>query len=196
MSDTTRITTAIFETVSKRFTELTRQIGVSGTALLSRTLPAELDYLAALPSNDESAEKRARVIEELGNALSDTPPKMVRFNVTLDRKEAERMNQICREKRIPRDMFIRSYIAFLINGVEGCEAPLLKISKILANPRYEFEEKRWLSPDEDQTLYAPDGEFIERKAVCKENPYSHLHFDDDMLNALERFMKNRTPETK
>lgn len=53
---TTRITAVIGESLAKRFTELTRQIGVSGTALLSRTLPAEMDYLAALPSNDESAE--------------------------------------------------------------------------------------------------------------------------------------------
>lgn len=136
------------------------------------------------------------MIEELGNALSETPPKTVRFNITLNRKDAERMNQLCREKRIPRDMFIRSYIVFLLYGDDGCEAPLVKISKILANPRHEYEEKRWLSPKEDQTLYAPDGEVIERKAVCQHNPYNHLHFDDDMLNVLERFMQNRTPESK
>jgi hypothetical protein len=138
------------------------------------------------------------VLEELGNTLTDTPPKTVRFNITLDRKDAERMNQICREKRIPRDGFIRSYIAFLVNGVdEVCEAPLMKISKILANPQHEYEEKLRDSSSEDQVLIdQADPSFVYIDGVPHENPYSHLHFDDDMLNALERFMRNRTPETR
>jgi hypothetical protein len=191
MSKATRITAVIGEALAKKFTELTRQIGVSGTALLSRTISTELDYLEALPSNDERGEKGWRLLEEL---ISKTDTR-VRFNITLDRKDAERMNQICREKRIPRDGFIRGYISFLINeGDDGCDAPLVKISKILANPRHEYEQQRWISPKEEKTFWSPDGEFIERKAVCQENPYSHLHFDEEYLNPLLQFMQNRTAE--
>jgi hypothetical protein len=194
MNNMTRITVSIGESKAKKFAELTRQIGVSGTALLRRTLPAELDYLAALPPNSETAEKRARVITELGNALSDTPPKTVRFNITLDRKDAERMNQICQENRIPRDGFIRAYINFLVEGLDDvCEAPLMKISKILANPRLEYQKRL----SEREILYTEDGKgMIIDETVSQDNPYSHLHFDDDLLNALELFMKNARSESK
>ena len=144
LKDRVRITAFVNEELAKKFTELTSQIGVSGTAILSRTLPNELNYLAGIPGNSERAGTTLRLL------ATDTGPK-VRLNVTLDRQDAERMSQLCREKRVPRDSFIGGYIAFLVNGDNGiCEAPLKKISEILANPRHEYEEKRRNGPKEDE----------------------------------------------
>ncbi len=184
-----RITAFVSEELAKKFAELTHQIGVSGTALLSRTLPGELDYLAGIPSNSERAGTTLRLL------ATDTGPKM-RLNVTLDRQDAERMSQLCREKRVPRDSFIGGYIAFLVNGDNGiCEAPLKKISEILANPRHEYEEKRMNGPKEDETLHnLNDDSFTFNTAVSQKNPYLYLHFGEEQLNLLEGFVKNRMSE--
>jgi hypothetical protein len=198
MSATTRITAFIGEELGKKFTGLTRQIGVSGTALLTRTLPVELNYLAEISSNSEKDETAWRLIGRLIEKLAAARPR--RLNVTLDRRDAERMDQLCREKRVSRDLFIHQYIYFLVNGADGCEAPLVKISKILANPRYEYERARRRSPDEDYTEYAPTGEIIEHRALCKDNPYSALHIDGESLELakglLEQLRKDRAPETR
>jgi hypothetical protein len=184
-----RVTAFVDEELAQKFAELTKKIGVSGTALLSRTLPSELDYLAGIHSNSERAGTIWRLLEKLA-----THPK-IRFNVTLDRQDAERMSQLCREKRVPRDRFIGGYIDFLVNGDNGvCEAPLKKISEILANPRHEYEEKRRNSPKEDQTQPSDDGNFNHITAVSQDNPYLDLYSDEDTLDLLEVVVKNRMAE--
>jgi len=194
----TRITAFIEEELAKKFTELTRRIGISGTALLSRTVPAELNYLAELPANSERAEKVVRFLADLKVDEDDTPPKKPRrFNVTLRREDAKRLDQLCREKGVRRDGFIYAYIDFLVNGADGvCEAPLKKISEILMNPRHEYEEKRRNGPTADRTLYdLEDESFTVIQGVPKENPYSLLHLGEEDLNRWERLIrKNRTPE--
>jgi hypothetical protein len=194
MNQTIRITAFIGEDLAKKFVERTRQIGVSGAALLSRTLPGELNYLAEIPSNSERAETAWRLMETLATDTHTDSRKVRRLNITLDRQHAEHMSQLCREKRIKRDIFIGSYIAFLVNG------PLKKISEILANPRHEYEEKRRNGPKEDETFRDENGDFLVIKAVSQENPYRYLHIDEDQLdfqlNLLERIAKNRTPENR
>ena len=127
-TEKTRITVFVADELAKKFTELMRRMGISGTALLNRTLPAELDYLAKQPANSERA---AAVWRSLGTLMhtAGASSEWRRFNITLDREDAERMDQICREKRLPRDVFIGAYLDFLVNGAEGvCGAPLEKIS--------------------------------------------------------------------
>ena len=53
----TRVTTVVDVGHARKFAELTREIGISGTALLSRTVHAELDYLETLPPNSEEDER-------------------------------------------------------------------------------------------------------------------------------------------
>lgn len=62
-TEKTRITVFVADELAKKFTELTSRIGVSGTALLNRALPAELDYLAELPENSERAAAVLRLID-------------------------------------------------------------------------------------------------------------------------------------
>jgi hypothetical protein len=177
MSKQTRITTFVREELAKKFAELTR--GISVTALLNRALPEELKYLAEVASNSERAEMVWRRRGQGGTR---------RFNFTLDRDHAERMDQLCREKRVPRDVFIEGYVDFLVNGEDGiCEAPLAKISKMLASPRYEYEEKRRNSPIKDEVLHNLEDESITvNPAVSRENPYSFLHLDEKTCEKLER----------
>jgi hypothetical protein len=118
-----RITASIGEEIAEKFTALTRRIGVSGTALLSETLPHELDYLAGIPTRSERHEAAQRFFDKLCEIDTDSPPKLGRLNITLDCQVAERMSELCREKNIQRDQFINAYIYFLVKGEEGvCRA--------------------------------------------------------------------------
>ena len=203
-TEKTRITVFVADELAKKFTELMRRMGISGTALLNRTLPAELDYLAKQPANSERA---AAVWRSLGTLMhtAGASSEWRRFNITLDREDAERMDQICREKRLPRDVFIGAYLDFLVNGAEGvCEAPLEKISEMLINPRHEYEEKRKSAPAADETLYNHETEeWTVIKAVPQENPYSGLHMYRRALSFVDveqqllwfgLMEKNRPPE--
>jgi hypothetical protein len=189
MGATIRITAFIEEERARKFTALTSQIGVSGTALLNRALPAELNYLAEVPANSESGAALGRFIDEFDD------DKYRRLNITLDRTHAERMDQLCREKRVSRDSFLGAFLAFLVYGEQGvCEAPLKKISEMLVNPRHEYEEKRRSGPE----------------AVPQDNPYRFLHHDEEEVNGMLQFApkfrrawreeeeakKDRTPENK
>lgn len=207
-----RITAFIEEARAKKFTELTSRIGISGTALLGRALPTELNYLAELPSNSEKAEVLSRLIERLTDDDDDNN-KYRRLNITLERGDVERMDQLCREKRVSRDSFLGAFLAFLVYGEKGvCEAPLKKISEMLMNPRHEYEEKRKAGPTARTTLYDLKNEsFTVVEAAPQDNPYSFLHHDEEELNLMEQFApkfrrawreeeeeakKNRTPENK
>jgi len=177
-----RITAFIEEERAKKFAEIVSQIGVSGTALLNRALPSELNYLAKLPSNSERGEAFCRFAERVAGG------KYRRFNITLERAEAERMDQLCREKRVSRDSFLGAFVAFLVYGEKGvCEAPLKKISEMLMNPRHEYEEKRKSGPPADTALYdLEDESFTVVKAVPQDNPYSFLHHEEEDLNLFEQ----------
>jgi hypothetical protein len=160
-SDNIRITVSITPELVKKFHDLTRQIGVSGTALLARTLPAELDYLAEIPSNS----KRARTAHRLVAEGDECGPG--RLNFTINRQVAERMDSICLFKGVPRNTFIRSYIDFLVDGDTGvCEGPLSKVGAILANPRQEYQEKK---PEHA-------------------NPYSFLHLSEETISEVIAIM--------
>jgi hypothetical protein len=180
MSVKQRITAFIEEERAKKFTELTSQIGVSGTALLSRALPTELNYLAQLPSNSERGAALGRFIDNFDD------DKYRRFNITIERADAERMDQLCREKKVSRDSFLGAFVAFLVYGEKGvCEAPLKKISEMLMNPRHEYEEKRRSGPSSDATLYDPKEEsFTPDAAVPQDNPYSFLYHDEEEVNLM------------
>src|SRR6516162_2799934 len=134
---TVRITAFIAEQYAEKFTALTRRIGVSGTALLSNTLSSELDYLAEIPPSTQRFEDLSNFLASLefdsgGNLVEvNDKPKVRRLNITLDREVADRMNEICREKRIQRDQFINAYVGFLVDD----KGPLQTVAEILVNPR-------------------------------------------------------------
>jgi hypothetical protein len=201
-TEKTRITVFIGTELAKRFSEFTRQIGISGTALLSSTLPTELGYLAELPRNSESAAKFWTLMDKMDelDGIFAGPAPTTRFNISLDRQDAERLNQLCREKRVARDHVVNSYIRFLVDGEDGvCEAPLLKIAELLKSPRREFEEKRKNSPAQSKLLHDLDDDtFVRVEPVPQDNPYHHLHRSDEEVKRLERMIarESRRPETR
>src|ERR1017187_10165670 len=217
----TRITTTVDADLAREFAELTRDIGISGTALLSRTLHSELDYLEGLPPNSEEDERalrrnypaggggakgdaKAPLIQYLKSASATAERFLVRkgrINITLDRQDAERLDRLCQEKRILRDGFIHCYIDFLVHGEDGvCEAPLAKISKLLSNPRHDYEEARESGPTEDETFWnQEDGHLscIVKRAVPRKHPYGILHLPAlirKLAGTIQEISPDWTPE--
>jgi hypothetical protein len=117
---------------------------------------------------------------------------MRRFNVTLDREHAERLDQVCREKRVPRDSFIGEYVRFLVEGEDGvCEAPLRRINEVLTNPRHEYEEKRWSVSTVSVEASQKD------EALSPKNPYSFLHLSEGFLEQVAEQLRNEgRPENR
>jgi hypothetical protein len=178
-TETTRITALIEAGLAKEFTELTRGIGVSGTALLANTLHTELDYLETLPANTEQQGRKLWRGWHAGTGAGSRAAAKGRFNITLSREDAARLNRLCGAKRVPRHAVINCYVYFLVNGEEGvCEAPLAKIAKLLAEPRSEYEEARSKGSGVDQELYNPgDESWTLVEAVPREHPYHALSWD-------------------
>lgn len=106
MESQVRITAFVAERLALKFARLTRRTGVSATALFARTLPAELDCLAGIPAN-----KHDGLTAALVRLLDANEPPPRRLNITLKRKDAARMNRLCREKRVRRDEFISAYVS-------------------------------------------------------------------------------------
>ncbi len=163
-ADKIRITVSIGDDLAEKFTELTRRIGVSGTALVSRTLASELNYLDEIPVNSERARAALKLV---------TDAETGRLNFTISREDAESMDRICKAKRVGRNAFIESYIHFLVNGAPGvCVGPLALVNQILANPRHEYEQnKEKKSPKE------------------RANPYSFLHLDEETIAEVVAIME-------
>lgn len=149
----TRITVFLDAKDAKRFAELTNGIGVSRDALLNQTLATELDYLAEIPANSEKAFAYLRA------QVSGDRQDKARLNITLNRRTALRMSRLCVQKRVPRDLFIASYVDFLVNGdPEGsCIGPLPKAWEMLRNPRHEYSSSAGGGPYHD--LHIPDETF-------------------------------------
>jgi len=156
----TRITVFLAAKDAKLFAELTSGLGISRDTLLNQTLPAELDYLAGVPANSEKA------LAYLRARVSGDREDKARINITLSRKTALRMNRLCEQKRVPRDLFIASYVDFLVHGdpEENCIGPLTKVREMLRNPRHEY--------------YSSAGH----------GPYQDLHIPDEALTSLDNLL--------
>jgi hypothetical protein len=185
-----RVTASITDVLARQFTDLTRLIGVSGSALISRTLRKELDYLAMIPSNSRRARKALEMVAD-----ADTG----RINFTLCRLDAERMDAICKEKNVPRNIFLHDYIDFLCNGYPNvCPGPLTLVNKILTNPRYEYEQKKHEERIRVEKLAEtlrmdprdlPDARRkMELLREALSTPYSSLHLDEETIAEIVKIM--------
>ncbi len=145
---TRKVTTTIRTEVTEQFNSAVSAAGLRRDSYLNDILPGELDELKELKPNSENGEKYLRGMRRF---LHDDFSKV---NITLDEEVATKLDKVCREKRIPRDIFIEEFMVFLSNGPENesCAAPLNKIIELRQNPRFEYipnpDEKTpydWLS---------------------------------------------------
>lgn len=131
---TQRVTIRISKQVLEKFDEILGLLHLRRDAYLNEILPNEIDELEQLPANSEAAEHLLR-------AHRTVTKETARIAVTLQSSVVERLNAVCKEKRVIRDAFFETLFSFLASGIEDeadvfrCVAsPLWKAHAYLSEP--------------------------------------------------------------
>jgi len=101
---------------------------------LSKQLAREIEKLNELPANSDIVAGYLR----LGRQHSVTS--MVKVGIKLPEPLVSRINAVCAEKRVPRDLFVETFMRFLTNGAPefGVDAsPLDKASEYINDPYWD-----------------------------------------------------------
>lgn len=133
------MTVRINRKLANTFTRFMEEIGLRRDTYLNKLLANEVELLNNLPPHSERAAKYARLTWQM------LPEKDARLSLKLDTSLVNRINEVCREKGIPRDQFIETFLDYLVNGFEGHEGdpfsevtpPLAKAYELITEPYYE-----------------------------------------------------------
>lgn len=102
---------------------------------LREQLEREIEHLAAVRPNSELATRYLQLSKM--ERFSDR----VKVGLKLPAELIERINAVCAEKRVPRDLFIESFLRFLVDGwpEEGVASPLAKAYEYLNDPYWDVD---------------------------------------------------------
>lgn len=133
------MTVRVNKKLATAFSSFMEEIGLRRDVYLNKLLPDEVERLSKLPPHSERAAKYARLNWQM------LPEKDARLSLKLDTSLVNRITEVCREKGIPRDQFIETFIDFLVNGFEGTEIdpfsevtpPLAKAYELITDPYWE-----------------------------------------------------------
>lgn len=131
MNDIAVMTIRIKINTAEKLFGLLKDIGVKRDAYISQLLNEEVKSLAQHEPNSEKAELFIRFKESASNNNK------VRFSIKLSRKLIKKINDVCAEKRVPRDVFVETFFDFLANGNGDTHSPLGKVQAILHDPYWE-----------------------------------------------------------
>lgn len=134
MNDIAVMTIRIRINTAEKLFGLLKDIGVKRDAYISQLLNEEVKSLAQHEPNSEKAERFIRFKE---SASCDN---RVRLSIKLSRKLIKKINDVCAEKRVPRDVFVETFFDFLANGNGDTHSPLGKVQAILHDPYWESGE--------------------------------------------------------
>lgn len=104
------MTVTISKKIASDFSKLLDDLNLRRDAYLAKQLPNEIDHLAKLPALSEDM---ATYLRYMGQHKKSERTKI---GLKLPEKIVEGINAICREKGIQRDLFIETFINFLVNG--------------------------------------------------------------------------------
>ena len=97
-------------------------------AYLNHVLPGEINIIEQLPQNSEEAHQWLKyrwLGEEYGRLHKDATEFV---SVMLDKPLVDRLNQVCNDRRIPRDAFVHCMLMFLTER-------LYEAALVIKNPR-------------------------------------------------------------
>jgi hypothetical protein len=104
-----RITVRISREVASQLDDVLGLLHLRRDAYLNEILPDQIDRLDELPANSERSERFLRLDRQLSQDR-------VRIAVTLDSALVDRLNSVCKEKRLIRDQFFEHLFTFLAAG--------------------------------------------------------------------------------
>jgi hypothetical protein len=96
-------------------------------------LVREIESLAVINPNSELATRYLQITRM--ERFSDR----IKIGIKLPTSLIERINSVCANKKVPRDLFIESFLDFLVNGwpEEGVQSPLDKAYEYLNDPYWD-----------------------------------------------------------
>jgi len=138
-----RTTINLAPQAAKEFVASMKELGISKDAFLERTLPHELNFLRALPKPTTEQRQALDLVDQVAG-LIDPMARTAKLSITLGAPLLQRINKMCKEKRVRRDDFFGAYIGFLVNGDDeiGCPSPLSQVKQLLTEPRTHYYESQ------------------------------------------------------
>jgi len=103
-------------------------------SLFRKQLPREIEKLASLPANSPP------VAAYLQQTRQQSGEAKIKVGMKLPESLIERINTVCAEKRVPRDLFVETFVEFLVKGDPdiGVDAsPLDKAYTYLNDPYWD-----------------------------------------------------------
>ncbi|MFA5370690.1 MAG: hypothetical protein WC298_01795 [Sideroxydans sp.] len=104
------MTVRLKENVVLEFDTKLKDLKLRRDEYLRMQLEREIETLAEISPNSELATRylQATRMERFSDRL--------KVGIKLTARLIERINEVCSEKRVPRDLFIESFLDFLVNG--------------------------------------------------------------------------------
>jgi hypothetical protein len=126
---TVRIRKEVADSVNRAFRTLRF---INRDPYLNVQLSYEIEELAKRDPNSE------QVLQYLRYKHAAQDVERVKLGLKLDRDLVTRITTVCEEKRVPRDLFIETFLDFLVNGDrENIGSPLWKAVRLLEDPLWE-----------------------------------------------------------
>jgi hypothetical protein len=124
------MTVRLDEKVVKELDAQLQELRLRRDQYLRGRLPIEIEELADLDPNSEFAASYIQLRRQ-GRATS-----RVKIGLKLPEDLIGRINEVCAEKFVPRDLFIETFFRFLAYGwpEEGVISPLVKAADYLRDP--------------------------------------------------------------
>ena len=131
------MTVRLKEGVVRGFDTKLKDLKLRRDEYLRMQLEREIESLAKISPNSESSARYLQMTRM--ERFSDR----IKVGIKLPFALIERINKVCADKRVPRDLFIESFIDFLVNGwheegVAGVASPLDKAYVYLSDPYGDF----------------------------------------------------------
>ena len=130
------MTIRLKESVVRGFDTKLKDLKLRRDEYLRMQLEREIESLAKISPNSELSARYLQMTRM--ERFSDR----IKVGIKLPFALIERINKVCADKKVPRDLFIETFIDFLVNGwpEKGVEAsPLDKAYVYLNNPYWDFD---------------------------------------------------------
>lgn len=135
MSDSIKVMTiTVSKSIALPFESLMKRLNLRRDSYLSSQLENEIDLLEQVPKLKEATRTYFRLVAQRGNVDK------VKMGMKLSEELIVKINKVCKEKGIPRDLFIERFLNFLANGYstgkpfEDIPSPLGKAAEYLEDP--------------------------------------------------------------
>ena len=129
------MTVRLDKTVVDDLGELLRELGLRRDDYLRTRLPYEVNLLSELSPNPEIA------LAYLQSRMQRQRSPRTKLGLKLPESLVQQINEVCTEKKVPRDFFVETFFRYLAYGwpERGAQSPLVMAADYLRDPYRDVE---------------------------------------------------------